>query len=175
MLKRALRVLPGCCLLDMSSDALCGPSRARHPAVHRLASAAVQDAGNGSSNGSSDTPARPKKRPRRPETWKKNVAKTKRAKGEAYVSPASGKLVPARQTGPPCGCKRYRCFEQFSFQEKETLLEDFYRLGDKQLQDAHLFGLVHPGEVRQRRPRRSSGRTRSGERASLTRLIFVHA
>ena len=110
MLKQALHVLSGCFLLDMSSDALCGPSHAHYPALHQLASAAVQDAGNRSSNGSSNTPARPKKRPRHQETWKKNMAKTKRAKGEAYALPASGKVVPARQTGRPCGCKPLQVF-----------------------------------------------------------------
>jgi hypothetical protein len=54
---------------------------------------AVAEAGGGSStNGtSSDTPFRPKKRVRQPDTWKKTVAKVKRARGEEYVSPGTGK------------------------------------------------------------------------------------
>ena len=39
---------------------------------------------NGSSG--SQTPKRPNKRPRRPDMWKKNVAKTKRAKGESCLA-----------------------------------------------------------------------------------------
>jgi len=43
---------------------------------------------NGTSG--SETPKRTsKKRKRKPETWGRNVAKTKRAKGLAYVSPCS--------------------------------------------------------------------------------------
>ena len=76
----------------------------------------VDLAGNGhSTNGSSGstTPARSHKRPRRPEQWKKNVAKFKRARGEKYVSPSSGKTVPARILGQPCNCKK-KCFELFT-------------------------------------------------------------
>ena len=63
--------------------------------LHAVTSSALEAAGGGesTSNGSSDTPKRPRKRPRRPENWKKNVAKAKRAKGEAYVSPSTGKHV----------------------------------------------------------------------------------
>ena len=104
-----------------------GPSRA-----HRLASLAIRDAGNGSSsNGSSDTPSRPRKRPRRPETWARNVAKAKRAKGEVYVSPTTGSVVPARRTGPPCNCKCLKCYEKFSDDEKEALIRNFNELGGK--------------------------------------------
>ena len=56
-------------------------------------------AGNGrSSNGSSDTPQQPRKRPRRLETWNKT------ARGEEYVSPSTGETVAARTTGPLCSC-----------------------------------------------------------------------
>ena len=58
------------------------------------------EAGRGSSTNSSDTLARPKKRLRCPETLKKNLAKAKRARGEKYVSPSAGKVVPERQIRP---------------------------------------------------------------------------
>ena len=116
--------------------------------VDDLVGEAVRAAGNGSStNGSSETPARQRKRRRRPET----VAKTKRAKGEAYISPSTGKLVASRSTGPPCRCKK--CFELFSTEEKEGIIVDFNEIGEKQLQDAHLFGLIKSQEVSRRRPR----------------------
>ena len=73
-----------------------GPSGIPPEHVAELVGKAVQAAGNGSStNGSSDIPARLRKKPRRPETWKRSVAKTKRARGEAYVSPSTGKFVAA--------------------------------------------------------------------------------
>lgn len=128
-----------------------GPSRA-----HQLASSAIREAGNGSSSNGSDTPARPRKRPRRPETWARNVAKAKRAKGESYLSPTTGCAVAARHTGPPCHCKRLKCFEQFSDTEKEALIREFNALGQKNLQDAYLFGLIKATEVKRRRIRKQN-------------------
>ena len=134
--------------------------------LHASVSVSVSLAGNGrSSNGSSDTPIRPKKRPRRPETWKRNQAKAKRAKGEEYTSPSTGKTNPARSTGPPCTCKK-RCFELVSEDEKRSLLEAFNGLANKDLQDAHLFGLIVSRDIKRRRPRGASAR--SVRRASYT-------
>ena len=119
----------------------------------------VRSAGNGSStNGSSETPVRPRKRPRRPETWKRSVAKCKRAKGDEYTSPATGKTVLARATGPDCLCKR-RCFRSISEKERASIFEAFYQLADKNLQDSHLFGLIQSSPVKRQRPR-GTARTR---------------
>ena len=65
--------------------------------VHETASKAVGEAQNSSSSiNGSDTPFRKCwKRVRRPESWKRNVAKAKRAKGEEYVSPSTGEVVPS--------------------------------------------------------------------------------
>ena len=92
---------------DLPGPSLPGPSSSSGPGsrCHVATSLAIREAGNGSTNGSSDTPARPKKRKRKPETWKKNVAKVKRVRGEVYISPSTGKEVEARKTGPPCRCK----------------------------------------------------------------------
>lgn len=128
--------------------------------LHAVTSSAIAAAGGGeSTNGSSDTPRRPRKRPRRPENWRKNVAKAKRAKGEAYVSPTSGKLVPARKTGPACKCKR-KCYEFFSDAERDDLLKRFYGLANKEVQDAYLFGLISSKFIKRKRPRTSTGITR---------------
>ena len=66
--------------LNLPGPSLPGPSSSSGPGLrcHVATSLAIREAGNGSTNGSSDTPGRPKKRKRRPETWKKNVAKVKR-------------------------------------------------------------------------------------------------
>ena len=65
--------------------------------VHETVSKAVGEAQNGSSSTNGyDTPFRKcRKRVRRPELWKRNVAKVKRAKGEEYVSPSTGEVVPS--------------------------------------------------------------------------------
>lgn len=56
--------------------------------VHASLSLAVSVTGNGSStNGSSPNPQSPKKRPRRPEVWKRNVAKLKDKKARSTFHP----------------------------------------------------------------------------------------
>lgn len=94
--------------------------------VHASITVAVDIAGNGHSmNGSSDSiPKRPRKRSRRPENWKRNVIKYKQARSEQYVSPSTGKTVPAKTTGNPCSCKNH-CFDLFTEEERETILESF--------------------------------------------------
>ena len=131
----------------------------------------VHYTGNGQSTGSSsDTPSRPRKRPRRPHTWKRVVAKAKRARGEEYVSPSTEKTVAARKTGPPCNC-RLKCFQRFSRREKDDMLESFYALASKDLQDAHLFGLIRPSCVKRRRPRTGGVTPR---RASYSYTVSKH-
>ena len=93
-----------------------------------------------------------RKRLSKPETWKRNVAKAKRSKGEEYVSPSTGKTVPSRSMGEPCKCKR-KCFERFTASERETVFKSLNKLANKELQDAHLFGLITANPVKRRRPR----------------------
>ena len=146
-----------CSMSSQAPESGPGPSRA-----HGLASLAIRDAGNGSSsNGSNDTPARPRKRPRRPETWTRNVAKAKRAKGEVYVSPTTGSVVPARQTGPPCNCKSEMLREVLGCRGGSNKRFQCPCMEKKNLQDAYLFGLIKATAVKRRRVRRqSSGRQR---------------
>ena len=112
------------------------------------------------SSSSSTTPLRPRKRKRRPETWKRNVAKVKRAKGEEYISPTTGKLIEGAKQGLPCTCQR-KCFERFSEAELSRIFTCFWELGDKNVQDAYLHGLIRVKNVERRRPRRSHCKARS--------------
>ena len=98
------------------------------------------------------TPARPRKRRRQPELWKKNVAKSKRARGESYISPSTGNVVASAKPGPPCKCKR-KCYTKFSDDEKTKIFSLFWELGDKAVQDAYLHGLIRVKKVGRRRPR----------------------
>ena len=134
-----------------SSEPRPGPSGL---SIHATVVLSLECTGNGhSTNGSSsDTPKRPRKRARRPETWKREAAKVKRARGEEYVSPSTGRVVAARTTGPPCTC-RLNCFERFSQSEKLQVIQSFYTLGSKNLQDSHLFGLIRSTPIKRRRPR----------------------
>lgn len=145
-------------------DCLPGPS-----GVHMVQFAAINETGGGhSTNGSRNgTPSRPRKCPRRPETWKRTVAKCKRAKGEEYISPVTGNLMPARTTGTLCKCKK-KCYELFSDGQKGDIIKEFNALADKQLQDAHLFGLITSSEVKRRRPRRIA------EEARTRRAVYTY-
>lgn len=120
--------------------------------IHTSVHIAVDTMGNGHSTNGSETPKRPKKRPGRPEKWK-NVAKSKRAKGEPYVSPSTGKTVPAHSTGEACNC-RNKCYDLLSQEEKEWVIEAFKALSNKDLQDAHFFGLIKSRDVKDDQDRR---------------------
>ena len=140
--------------------------------IHATVAVTVHCTGNGhSSNGSlSDTPKRPRKRSRRPKTWQRAAAKAKRARGEEYVSPSTGKTVAARSTGPPCSCKQ-KCFDRFTDREKASVVRSFYALENKELQDAHLFGLIHASSVQRGRPR--TGGVKTVRQATHTYMVSM--
>lgn len=88
---------------------------------------------------------RARKRPRNPSNWKRNIIKTKRVKGEAYEK-LDGTVVDARRTLSLCRCSR-KCFSRVSLEEKDKIIVDFNNLPTKDIQDAHLFGLVSRSAV----------------------------
>ena len=111
------------------------------------------------SSSSGTTPARPRKRKRQPDQWKRNIMKSKRAKGEVYISPSTGKKIAAAEPGPPCKCKQ-RCYSKFTDDERERVFTCFWKLGDKSVQDAYLHGLIRVKNVARRRPRSNSSTSR---------------
>jgi hypothetical protein len=121
------------------------------------------------SSSSGSTPARPRKRKRRPETWARNVEKRKRAKGEEYVSTSTGATVEAVMQGPPCSC-RQKCFHKFAEAELKKVFTCFWQLGDKGVQDAYLHGLIWVRKVIRRRPRKSTP-SRTPRSASYTYVV----
>ena len=125
----------------------------------KMASVDVFELPAQSSSSVSSTPARPRKRKRQPEMWKKNVAKAKRARGESYTSPSTGKVVESAKPGPPCKCKKL-CYTKFTDDERNKIFTCFWELGDKAVQDAYLHGLIRVRKVARRRPRKSSSSPR---------------
>ena len=127
--------------------------------VHASVCISLSATGNGhSTNCSSDTPPRPGRK--RPEQWKRNAAQLKRMRGEEYVSPSTGKSVPSAYTGVPCKCKK-KCFNLFTDTERKSIV---YSLAMKNLQDAHLFGLITSNPIKRRRPRKQQASTTKSER-----------
>ncbi|MES9884547.1 MAG: hypothetical protein ABW185_27190, partial [Sedimenticola sp.] len=98
---------------------------------------------------------RGRKRTRNPGRWKDNVRKSKLARGEEYVS-RSGKTVPASRIGSPCKCRK-NCFQLLGDDHIKNLYKEFKEIGNREMQDAHLFGLMHSHE-------KSRSRVRSGQR-----------
>ncbi|XP_076162898.1 uncharacterized protein LOC143144416 [Ptiloglossa arizonensis] len=67
----------------------------------------------------------PLKRTKHPESWKVNIKKNARLRGEEYVG-VGGKLVPAKAMGPPCKC-RMRCIEKIDELAREELHNIFWK------------------------------------------------
>ena len=98
-------------------------------------------------------------RKRKPENWPRNIRQKKKALGLEHNT-AHAIPMASRQTGPPCHCRK-KCFTRFTEAEIQQLLSSFSALGSKNLQDAHLFGLVARNAVRRRRPRCGTGSEKS--------------
>ena len=58
----------------------------------------------------------------------------------------NGTPVPARKTGRSCSCSR-KCFSKFDKNEIQKFVDDFNSLGNQDVQDAHIFGLVSRSTV----------------------------
>ena len=70
-----------------------------------------------------------RKQVRSPSTWIKNVAKKARAKGEAYTSVKTGKLMPAAKIGAPCTCPK-KCFKMLGDDKIVTIFKGYYDIGE---------------------------------------------
>lgn len=70
-----------------------------------------------------------RKRQRNPQTWKKNVRKFRRQRGEEYLS-STGKTVPKKKVEHlDCKCK-YKCISNVSKDDRESLIMSFYSLDE---------------------------------------------
>ncbi|CAG4917086.1 unnamed protein product [Colias eurytheme] len=106
----------------------------------------------------------PRKRPRK--VKKAEAIKEKKLKGEEHVNHV-GKLIPAVEVGPDCKCERYKCFQNISEENRKQILADFRNIPSKNLQDAHLSGLITVEAVKQRRSRKATN-MQSGNEFNVT-------
>ncbi|KAI4462975.1 transposable element tc3 transposase-like protein [Holotrichia oblita] len=81
-----------------------------------------------------------KKRQRKVILWIRNQRKRLRNSGKSYVNSA-GKKIGKKTQGPPCLCK-LKCYEKFSDKDLHIIFEQFYAMGDRNIQDAYLSGLI---------------------------------
>lgn len=80
--------------------------------------------------GMEETPRKtdkPRKRLRHPEIWTRNVSKTRRAHGEAYVS-SRKKHIPGVYMKDQCGvnCRR-KCYEKFTHAQRLDVFQRYYK------------------------------------------------
>ncbi|XP_050314683.1 uncharacterized protein LOC126749093 [Anthonomus grandis grandis] len=88
-----------------------------------------------------------KKKKRDVKSWKRNMQKVKRAKGETYKSITSGKIVPSRTQGSDCKCEK-ECIKRLSPDEKNELFSSF---NDQEKQDSYLSSLITVSQIKRRR------------------------
>lgn len=93
-------------------------------------------------------PVRKKKRD--VSSWKRNVQKLKKARGESYKSMTSDKIVPERKQGSDCKCEK-ECLKKLSPDEKNEIFTAFNGLADHEKQDSYLSNLVTVTKIKRRR------------------------
>ncbi|CAH0663441.1 unnamed protein product [Chilo suppressalis] len=98
-----------------------------------------------------------KKRSRNPEEWHKQKQKRLRIAGLEYIN-ANGKVVPPKQPGPDCNCRR-RCFQKVPEDVRLKTFQGFYSMKSHDEQNAYLFGLMRQVDVKRKRVKSSSRRT----------------
>ena len=92
----------------------------------------------------------PRKRVRNHDQWRQSIAKQKRARGEAYVSRDTNKLVEAREIGPPCSCPK-KCFDVVGEENIQRLFKEYYSLGDRDAQSHYIHKCVSAVETKRKR------------------------
>jgi hypothetical protein len=84
-----------------------------------------------------------RKRQSYPTTWKRNLNKEKRNKGEAYTN-YKGVIVPAKSIGPVCEVEycRMKCAEKISEEERKLIFQEFWNIADNSKKWYFLSSLV---------------------------------
>ena len=92
-----------------------------------------------------DTPIRSQKIQRNVENWKHVKAKHCRNKGESYNTLRGDEQVPARAVGPACKCG---CFANIEIETVQEIFNNFWKIGNFDLQNAYLSKLVSSSEIK---------------------------
>ena len=92
-------------------------------------------------------------------SWKRNVIKSSIAQGKSYVN-WKGKEIEARKTGPDCKCK-FKCFEKVTEESRAVILSKFNNLGERNIQNPYLGGLITTKNVQRPRAKTGQGKNRS--------------
>lgn len=57
------------------------------------------------------------------------------------------------ETGDPCECKRFKCFQIITEEQRRTVINKLNSMSDRNEQNSHLCGLISIQDVKRRRPR----------------------
>ena len=94
---------------------------------------------------------RSKMREPRPNIWKKNVLKAARNSGKEYSYQAKktkqDKIKRARRVREPCSCKM-KCFDLVGRDNIQAMHENFWKIGDYNLAQRHLYKLLDSNQVK---------------------------
>ncbi|PSN35101.1 hypothetical protein C0J52_24425 [Blattella germanica] len=88
---------------------------------------------------------------------KQNIIKRLKLQGKEHENHV-GKHVEKKLLEMIAGkqCKRHRCFETVSGEDRDALFQNFYTLESKDLQDSYLAGMITIQDVKQRRSRKQN-------------------
>ena len=82
-----------------------------------------------------------RKRQRNESNWKKNIRKTKKAKGMSYIS-ATGTVIQQKIFQYIENCCFEKCFTYFDEKQQSRLFNSFYELGSHDTQSAYIFSQI---------------------------------
>lgn len=109
---------------------------------------------------------RGRKRTRKPNSWKKNIAKKLRNSGYEYRSVKTGKTVQARKIGPSCSDKcRLACSSNFTQEKRIQIFNSYWALGSIERHRDFLNSCIRPLEIASRRIKTNRRYPRQGNSA----------
>jgi hypothetical protein len=92
----------------------------------------------------------------------------KRNQSAPYVSDTTGRNIPGCEVGPPCKCKRYKCWSLLHGGELHTF-NNFWNLRDFNIQNAYLFSCI-----KATRPKQVYLKKRSKSVSSRRNIMFSY-
>lgn len=102
-------------------------------------------------------------------SWKRNVIKNQKAKGEEYMNWANKKML-KRAIGPNCGKCKMKCFTKITDMDKQNIFKQFYDIGNKSRQDIYLGGLITVLNIQRKRP--TTGERRAKTSSFQYKVLF---
>lgn len=101
--------------------------------------------------------------------WARNVKKLALNSGQQTTT-NKGKFVYARETGPDCGCKS-QCFQEVNEEHRKWIIDQFNELGNYNLQNVYLRGLITAKDIQRVGARGMYGRA-DGEKQQKRKCSF---